>query len=100
MLIGQKSLVCVNVRIAHQRITMKSLSAGKLSAWLIREIWQRRIGLRYNARTNTICRFYPSCSHYAIISLEKYGLIQGVKLLFGRLKRCNPSNTASTIDLP
>jgi len=75
-------------------------SSCKLSVWLIREVWQRRIGLRFNARTNTICRFYPSCSHYAIISLEMYGFIQGVKLMLGRLKRCNPRNTDSTIDFP
>jgi putative component of membrane protein insertase Oxa1/YidC/SpoIIIJ protein YidD len=79
---------------------MKSSLAGKLSVWLIREVWQQRIGLRYNARTNTVCRFYPSCSNYAIITLEKYGLIQGINLVLGRLKRCNQSNTDSTIDFP
>ena len=36
------------------------------------------------------CRFYPSCSQYSIIALQKYGLLKGVKLSFMRVLRCNP----------
>lgn len=35
------------------------------------------------------CRFEPSCSEYMILSIEKYGLIKGLKKGCGRLKRCN-----------
>ena len=38
------------------------------------------------------CRFEPSCSEYMLLSLEKYGLIKGVKKGFNRLKRCNINN--------
>lgn len=35
------------------------------------------------------CRFEPSCSEYMILSLQKYGLIKGLKKGINRLKRCN-----------
>ncbi len=36
------------------------------------------------------CRFQPSCSHYAIDALQKYGTIKGGWLAFKRLMRCHP----------
>lgn len=38
------------------------------------------------------CRFEPSCSEYMILSLEKYGLVKGLKKGRDRLKRCCPPN--------
>lgn len=35
------------------------------------------------------CRFEPSCSDYMIMSINKYGLIKGLKKGINRLKRCN-----------
>jgi len=35
------------------------------------------------------CKFYPSCSQYAIEALEKYGTVKGVYLLIKRILRCN-----------
>ncbi|MEO0233424.1 MAG: membrane protein insertion efficiency factor YidD [candidate division WOR-3 bacterium] len=36
------------------------------------------------------CKFYPSCSEYSIISIEKYGIIKGFILSLWRILRCNP----------
>jgi hypothetical protein len=36
------------------------------------------------------CRFYPSCSCYAIEALEHHGAIRGLWLSGYRLLRCNP----------
>jgi uncharacterized protein len=36
------------------------------------------------------CRFYPSCSHYAVEALETHGLARGVGLTARRLLRCHP----------
>lgn len=36
------------------------------------------------------CRFTPSCSEYALESLSRHGAIGGVRLIFGRLLRCQP----------
>lgn len=36
------------------------------------------------------CRFYPSCSDYAILAIERKGFIKAVFLISYRLLRCNP----------
>ena len=37
------------------------------------------------------CRFYPTCSSYAIASLQEYGPLRGLVLTAWRLLRCNPT---------
>jgi putative membrane protein insertion efficiency factor len=37
-----------------------------------------------------VCRFYPSCSHYAQEAVARYGAIKGLWLTARRLLRCNP----------
>jgi hypothetical protein len=46
------------------------------------------------------CRFYPTCSDYAIMSLDKYGVNIGIKKVINRLRRCNSYNGESCIDYP
>lgn len=36
------------------------------------------------------CRFYPTCSSYAIQALEKYGFFKGTYLTTKRILKCNP----------
>jgi uncharacterized protein len=36
------------------------------------------------------CRFYPSCSHYAIDAFTEYGFWTGLSLTSRRLVRCRP----------
>ncbi len=36
------------------------------------------------------CRFYPTCSEYAIEAVEKFGFFKGTGLAIWRLIRCNP----------
>jgi putative membrane protein insertion efficiency factor len=38
------------------------------------------------------CRFYPSCSAYAIDALKKHGVLRGTLKTAWRLLRCNPWN--------
>jgi putative membrane protein insertion efficiency factor len=38
------------------------------------------------------CRFTPTCSHYALEVLAKYGVVKGGWLSIKRLLRCNPWN--------
>jgi uncharacterized protein len=38
------------------------------------------------------CRFYPTCSEYAIQALDKYGVIKGGLMAGWRVLRCNPFN--------
>jgi len=36
------------------------------------------------------CRYYPTCSHYAIDALKAHGVFKGTGLAVWRLLRCNP----------
>ena len=36
------------------------------------------------------CRFYPTCSQYAIEAIERFGVIKGMFLAVKRILRCNP----------
>jgi len=36
------------------------------------------------------CRFYPSCSQYASLAINQYGVVKGSYLAFRRLLRCHP----------
>jgi uncharacterized protein len=38
------------------------------------------------------CRFYPTCSEYAVQALDKYGVIKGTFKAAYRILRCNPFN--------
>ena len=36
------------------------------------------------------CRFYPSCSQYAIEAIEAHGALRGTWLTMKRISRCHP----------
>lgn len=57
-----------------------------LFIWLIR-LYQKYISPR---KRNPCCRFYPTCSSYAIEALEKRGFFIGSLLAVMRILRCQP----------
>jgi uncharacterized protein len=38
------------------------------------------------------CRFYPTCSEYAVTAVKKYGVLKGSIKSIYRIMRCNPFN--------
>lgn len=36
------------------------------------------------------CRFYPTCSEYAVQSIERYGAVKGMLLAIKRVLKCHP----------
>lgn len=48
--------------------------------------YQRKISPLFPPR----CRFYPTCSQYAVEAIERFGVIKGSILALWRLMRCNP----------
>ena len=45
------------------------------------------------------CRYYPSCSSYCYLAIEKYGLTKGLLKGIKRILKCHPSSQGG-IDLP
>ena len=48
--------------------------------------YQRAISPGIPAR----CKYYPSCSEYAVQAIRRYGVLRGVVLAAWRILRCNP----------
>lgn len=46
------------------------------------------------------CRFTPSCSTYALTSIERYGIIRGGWLAIKRIARCHPWNPGGHDPVP
>jgi putative membrane protein insertion efficiency factor len=46
------------------------------------------------------CRFYPTCSAYALEALKKYGPIKGSGLAITRILRCHPLNPGGFDPVP
>jgi len=67
--------------------TLRRLSAPVvlLLVGLVR-LYQRLIAPGLRPR----CRFTPTCSAYAVESLQKYGVIKGLAKTTWRLCRCHP----------
>ena len=37
-----------------------------------------------------VCRFTPTCSHYTLEAVQRYGLMKGSWMGLKRIARCNP----------
>ena len=36
------------------------------------------------------CKYYPTCSQYAVEALQKHGILKGGTMAIWRILRCNP----------
>lgn len=46
------------------------------------------------------CKYYPSCSSYALTSLRVHGVVKGTGLAVWRLLRCNPWSLGGVDPVP
>jgi len=46
------------------------------------------------------CRYYPSCSAYAVTALQRFGPIKGTWLALKRLGRCHPWSAGGVDHVP
>ena len=71
----------------------------KLSVLIIVEVHQKKISPKLN-KAGSKCRFYPTCSNYGLLALEKYGFFKGWFKTVSRIWRCKPTNKNSCVDYP
>ena len=57
----------------------------KIGIFIIR-LYQKYLSPRFGRK----CKYYPTCSNYAIDAIDKYGIIKGSIMAFFRILRCNP----------
>jgi putative membrane protein insertion efficiency factor len=62
------------------------VKAARVVATAPLRFYQRAISPAMPAR----CKYYPSCSEYAVQAVRRYGVVRGVVLAAWRLLRCNP----------
>ena len=46
------------------------------------------------------CRFYPTCSEYAMEAIQKHGAAKGALLAAKRVLRCHPGNPGGFDPVP
>ena len=46
------------------------------------------------------CRFTPTCSHYTIEAIKKFGIIKGTLLSIKRILKCNPLGSSGYDPIP
>lgn len=70
-----------------------------VAAGLVRAVrwYQRTFSAR---RAVPCCRYYPSCSRYAIEAVERFGAVRGGTLAVLRLLRCRPWSRGGIDDVP
>jgi len=71
----------------------------EITIFIIKNIYQKYISPELHKK-GVNCRFYPSCSNYAIEAIHKYGAIKGLLKSIDRIKRCRPDYYDSCIDIP
>jgi len=73
----------------------------RMSIWMIKKIYRKKIKPSLKKRKNTICSFYPSCSEYSVLALNKYGFFKGWYKSIKRILKCNKyKHDESCIDYP
>ena len=74
--------------------TLKRVTAAPLIGLLL--FYQRFI----SPMTPPTCRYYPSCSAYAVTAIRRFGPVKGTWLAAKRLARCHPWAAGGVDDVP
>ena len=75
--------------LAHRAQRAWDMTLGRaLTAVLVLSI--RGYQVTISPRLGPTCRYYPSCSNYALGAVRVHGPVKGSILTVARLARCNP----------
>jgi len=71
------------------------------SVWMIQNIYRKHIKPYRKKKKNIVCSFYPDCSEYGILALQKHGFFIGWYKSINRMSRCNTyKHKNSCVDFP
>ena len=104
-MISRKVLVIALVVVSLVAVIVWDLTRPPLEQWSARLLlggihtYQRYLSPALG-RTGVTCRFEPSCSHYAVASIERHGALVGSWRATWRVIRCGPWTAAGTVDPP
>jgi uncharacterized protein len=81
---------------AITRFAVLGASAAQSAAIRVIRWYQRAI----SAHNPPCCKYYPSCSNYALQAFERFGFVRGGTLSILRLLRCRPWSLGGIDDVP
>ena len=79
-----------------KRVVRHLLSVPKYVLLGLLWIYQRFV----SPLTPPSCKFYPSCSSYAVTALTRHGALRGAWLAVRRVLRCHPWAAGGVDDVP
>jgi len=60
--------------------------AAKIGIILLIQLYKNTFSMLFGP----CCRFTPSCSSYASLSIQRFGIMKGARLTFKRVIKCHP----------
>lgn len=81
---------------APMRPSVSATNLPRLAGWYLIRLYQ----VTLSPVLPPSCRFYPSCSTYALGAVAKYGLLKGSYLAARRLMRCHPFHPGGVDPVP
>ena len=80
----------------HRKTTDgKKLSLGQIICLKLISLYRF-----FSKYTPSTCRFYPNCSNYTYLAIEKYGVPKGIFLGIKRILKCHPYHPGGYDPLP
>ena len=80
--------------LGRSRKTLKALPATVLIGMI--KVYQAVL----SPLSGPTCKYYPSCSQYAVIAIRTHGTLRGTGLALWRILRCNPWSLGGVDDVP
>jgi uncharacterized protein len=47
-----------------------------------------------------VCRYWPTCSEYSMLAIERHGALRGGWMMLARLARCHPYSAGGVDSVP